>query len=87
MIAVAESTPGPIGVNTATFAGFRAAGIPGAVIATFGLVLPSFLIILAKIQKTYPLPFIRQKDAVTIHQCNRLWNALFSYRSRLRSDH
>ena len=47
MIAVAESTPGPIGVNTATFAGFRAAGIPGAVIATFGLVLPSFLIILA----------------------------------------
>ena len=47
MIAVAESTPGPIGVNTATFAGFRAAGIPGAFVATFGLVLPSFLIILA----------------------------------------
>lgn len=46
MIAVAESTPGPIGVNTATFAGFRAAGIPGALVATFGLVLPSFLIIL-----------------------------------------
>ena len=46
MIAVAESTPGPIGVNTATFAGFRAAGIPGAVISTFGLILPSFLIIL-----------------------------------------
>ncbi|MBQ7091650.1 MAG: chromate transporter, partial [Clostridia bacterium] len=34
MIAVAESTPGPIGVNTATFAGFRAAGIPGAFVAT-----------------------------------------------------
>ncbi|MBQ3131296.1 MAG: chromate transporter [Clostridia bacterium] len=46
MIAVAESTPGPIGVNTATFAGFRAAGIPGAMVATFGLVLPSFLIVL-----------------------------------------
>lgn len=46
MIAVAESTPGPIGVNTATFAGFRAAGIPGAVIATFGLVLPSYIVIL-----------------------------------------
>lgn len=46
MIAVAESTPGPIGVNTATYAGFRAAGVPGAVIATFGLVLPSFLVIL-----------------------------------------
>ena len=47
MIAVAESTPGPIGVNTATFAGFRAAGIPGAITATLGLVLPSFLVILA----------------------------------------
>lgn len=45
MIAVAESTPGPIGVNTATFAGYRAAGIPGAIIATFGLVLPSFITI------------------------------------------
>ena len=47
MIAVAESTPGPIGVNTATFAGYNAAGIPGAIIATFSLVLPSYIIILA----------------------------------------
>lgn len=46
MIAVAESTPGPIGVNAATFAGFRAAGIPGGLIATFSLVLPSFIIVL-----------------------------------------
>ena len=47
MIAVAESTPGPIGVNTATYVGYTVAGIPGGVIATLGLVLPSFLIILA----------------------------------------
>ena len=47
MIAVAESTPGPIGVNTATFAGYNAAGIPGAIIATLSLVLPSYIIILA----------------------------------------
>ena len=40
MIAVAESTPGPIGVNMATFAGYRTAGIFGAVAATLALVLP-----------------------------------------------
>lgn len=46
MIAIAESTPGPIGINVATYAGFSAAGVPGAVVATLGLVLPSFIIIL-----------------------------------------
>ena len=46
MIAVGESTPGPIGVNTATYVGYTVAGVPGGVVATLGLVLPSFLIIL-----------------------------------------
>ena len=46
MIAVAESTPGAIGVNMATFAGYLTAGIPGAVIATLGLVTPSIAVIL-----------------------------------------
>lgn len=46
MIAVAESTPGPIGVNVATYVGFTVGGIPGAVVATLGLVTPSFLVIL-----------------------------------------
>lgn len=46
MIAVSESTPGPIGVNTATYAGFHAAGLPGALMATFALVLPSVVIII-----------------------------------------
>ena len=46
MIAVGESTPGPIGVNTATYVGYTVAGIPGGVVATLGLVLPSFIIIL-----------------------------------------
>ena len=46
MIAVSESTPGPIGVNMATYVGFETAGIPGAVIATLGLVTPSIMIIL-----------------------------------------
>ena len=46
MIAVAESTPGPIGVNMATYAGIHAAGIPGGIIATFALILPAFIIML-----------------------------------------
>ena len=47
MIAVGESTPGPIGVNTATYVGYTVAGVPGGIVATLGLILPSFLIILA----------------------------------------
>lgn len=47
MIAVSESTPGPIGINCATYAGYNAAGIPGALIASFSIVLPSFMLILA----------------------------------------
>ena len=46
MIAVSESTPGPIGVNMATYVGFETAGVPGAVIATLGLVTPSLIVIL-----------------------------------------
>ena len=46
MIAVSESTPGPIGVNMATYVGYVTAGIPGAVTATLGLVTPSVIIIL-----------------------------------------
>ena len=43
--AISEATPGPVGVNAATFAGYSAAGVPGALIATAALVLPSFVII------------------------------------------
>ncbi len=46
MVAVSESTPGPIGVNMATYVGFLTAGVPGAVIATLGLVAPSVIVIL-----------------------------------------
>lgn len=46
MIAVSESTPGPMGVNSATYAGFHAAGIPGSLLATFSLVLPSVTVII-----------------------------------------
>ena len=46
MIAVSESTPGPIMVNMATYIGSSQAGVPGALIATFAVVLPSFVVIL-----------------------------------------
>ena len=55
MIAVSESTPGPIGVNMATYVGFSTAGIAGAVTATLGLVTPSVIIILliAKVLQSF----------------------------------
>ena len=46
MLAVSESTPGPIGVNMATYVGFTTAGIPGSLVATLGLITPSVIIIL-----------------------------------------
>ena len=45
LITIAEMTPGPIAVNAATFVGIRIAGIPGAIIATVGCVLPSCIIV------------------------------------------
>ena len=45
MIAISESTPGPIGVNMATYAGYQTAGILGGIIATLGLIAPAIIII------------------------------------------
>ena len=55
MIAVSESTPGPIGVNMATYVGFTAGGVPGAIIATLGIITPSVIIILiiARVLKAF----------------------------------
>ena len=47
IIAIAESTPGPIAINSATFVGYRTCGVLGSVAATLGVVLPSFIIIFA----------------------------------------
>ncbi|MBH1939322.1 chromate transporter [Mobilitalea sibirica] len=46
LITIAEMTPGPIAINSATFVGNRIAGVGGAIISTFGCILPSFIIVL-----------------------------------------
>lgn len=46
MLAISQATPGPIAINTATYTGFKIAGVPGALVATFALVLPAFFVIL-----------------------------------------
>ena len=55
MIAISESTPGPLGINMATFIGYNLYGIPGALITTFGEVLPSIvcIIIIAKFLQAF----------------------------------
>ena len=46
MLVLAQSTPGPIAVNTAVFVGYKTRGVGGAIMATLGTVLPSFIVIL-----------------------------------------
>lgn len=55
LITISQMTPGPIAVNSATFVGLKIAGIPGAVVATVGCILPSCIIvtILAKLYLRY----------------------------------
>ena len=47
ILAIAESTPGPLAINSATFVGYKVCGVLGSVFATLGVVLPSFIIIFA----------------------------------------
>ena len=47
IIAIAESTPGPLAINSATYVGYKRCGVLGSAFATFGVVLPSFIIIFA----------------------------------------
>ena len=55
LITISEMTPGPIGINSSTFVGIRVAGVPGAVIAMIGYVLPACVLVsvLAKLYEKY----------------------------------
>lgn len=50
IIAVSQTTPGPIGINCATYVGYEVGGVAGSAVATFAVVLPSFLIFLALVK-------------------------------------
>ena len=64
MIAVSESTPGPIMVNLATYVGISQGGMPGALVATFAAVLPAFFIIIGIIVFLQHLPKIPSLEHV-----------------------
>ena len=59
MIAVSESTPGPIGVNMATYTGYKTAGIFGSLCATLALIIPSMLLSIGvyKVLKKFEFKF------------------------------
>ncbi|MGI5869831.1 MAG: chromate transporter [Kiritimatiellia bacterium] len=62
LLAIAQITPGPISINAATFFGYRHAGIPGAVVATAGILTPSFLLVtlaLRTLQRQTNRPWVR----------------------------
>ncbi len=62
IIAIAEMTPGPVSINLATFVGYRIAGIPGALVSTLGVILPSFIVIIILVKfltKFYERPIVQ----------------------------
>jgi chromate transporter len=61
IIAIAEATPGPIAVNSATYVGYKMAGVWGAAFATVGVVLPSFVIVISLASL-----FLKYKDAPAV---------------------
>lgn len=82
IIAIAESTPGPIAINSATFVGYKVCGFWGAFCCTLGVVLPSFVIILAISAvleafgslKTVKYAFIGIRAGVIALVLKALWN-------------
>jgi chromate transporter len=61
IIAIAEVTPGPIAVNSATYVGYKMAGVWGAAFATIGVILPSFVIVISLASL-----FLKYKDTPTV---------------------
>ena len=86
LVTIAEMTPGPIAVNSATFVGTQVAGIPGALVATLGCILPSCIIVtlLARIYIKYRNVSIMQDILGTLRsgcciydRSCRTWNSCF----------
>ena len=51
LVAIAQVTPGPIAVNAATYVGYNTAGFAGALVATFGVALPSFVLVMISVDR------------------------------------
>ena len=69
MIAVSESTPGPMGVNISTYAGYSSGGISGGIVATLGLITPSIIIII--IIAKFLEKFKTNKSVESVFECLR----------------
>lgn len=98
-IAISEGTPGPIGINMATYAGYYAGGVPGGIIATLGLITPSILIILviARFLKDFGKNKVVQSvfygirpavaGLITVAVLNLFGMALYTYKDAVLSLH
>ena len=69
MIAVSESTPGPMGVNISTYAGYSSGGISGGIVATLGLITPSIIIII--VIAKFLEKFKTNKSVESVFECLR----------------
>lgn len=72
LITIAEMTPGPIAVNSATFVGMRIAGLPGALVATVGCILPSCIIVSLLAWLFFRYQNLRVIQGI-LGGCARLW--------------
>ena len=72
MLAVSSITPGPVGMNVATFAGFKTGGILGSIIATMAIMVPSFMIVIfiSKMLKKFRDNFLYKIRFVCFASCN-----------------
>lgn len=66
IIAVAESTPGPVSINTATFVGFKLGGVLGAVTATYALCMPAFILVLTVVKLLYTAKGAKVMDRLLV---------------------
>ena len=76
LITISQMTPGPIAVNSATFVGIKIAGIPGALVATFGCILPSCILVtlLAKLYLKYRTAFWSSEGDTVIRLAQTNWS-------------
>lgn len=87
IVAISESTPGPISINSATYIGYRKRGFLGSVFATLGLIIPSFLVILV-VSYVYKkiidnAIIVKAFDGIKIAVVVLLFNAFIKFYSQL----